>query len=171
LELSDELLANDSEVNSILNYVENYPHADKVNLLGIRNSGSFGRYNGKTATLNLDSNLTVKYAKTLVVDKVVRSGQIVYNNGDVLVLDNVSSSAEIIASGNIYMYGVNNGRLYAGCNGDKKSYIFMKKFGGELISVSDNYKLIDNYLGNNLLNKDVKIYLNELDRLIVEEIK
>lgn len=56
----------------------------------------------------------------------MRSGQRIYApNSDLVVLSNVSAGAELIADGNVHIYGVLRGRVLAGASGDQESHIFV----------------------------------------------
>jgi len=72
----------------------------------------------------------------------VRSGQQIYaKDSDLVVNGNVSAGAEVIADGNIHIYGVLNGKAIAGAMGDLKSKVFCHVFSPELISIAGVYKL------------------------------
>lgn len=70
----------------------------------------------------------------------VRSGQRIYTHGDLTVIGAVSAGAEVIADGNIHIYGALRGRAIAGARGDEKARIFCSELDAELISIAGNYK-------------------------------
>ncbi|WP_343191976.1 septum site-determining protein MinC [Buchnera aphidicola] len=81
---------------------------------------------------------------THVINTPIRSGQFVYiKNSNVVVMNNVSSGAELVADGNIYIYGILRGRVLAGANGDITCHIFCTKLFSELVSIAGVYWLID----------------------------
>jgi septum site-determining protein MinC len=51
---------------------------------------------------------------TKVISKPIRSGQQVYAEGDLIILAQVSARAEVLADGNIHVYGALRGRALAG---------------------------------------------------------
>ena len=53
-------------------------------------------------------------SRTLIVDEPVRSGIVIEHEGDIIVTSFVSDNAEIIATGNVHVYGEARGRLVAG---------------------------------------------------------
>jgi len=72
----------------------------------------------------------------------IRSGQQVYApGGDLVVLAPVSAGAEILADGNIHVYGPLRGRALAGVKGDTEARIFCQSLEAELISIAGNYKV------------------------------
>ncbi len=81
-----------------------------------------------------------------VVEQPVRSGQQVYaRGGDLIVLAPVSPGAELLADGNIHVYGSLQGRALAGVRGDTGARIFCQKFGAELVSVAGTYSVSEQF--------------------------
>ena len=56
----------------------------------------------------------------------------------------VSAGAELIADGNIHIYGMMRGRALAGASGDKEAQIFCSHLTAELVSIAGTYWLSDN---------------------------
>lgn len=72
----------------------------------------------------------------------VRSGQQIYvPGGDLIVLASVSHGAELLADGNIHVYGSMRGRALAGVMGDKDAMIFCRSLEAELVSIAGQYRL------------------------------
>ncbi|TAN48487.1 MAG: septum site-determining protein MinC [Methylococcaceae bacterium] len=104
---------------------------------------------------------TVQYVEmhSKVVTLPVRSGQQIYaQGGDLIVLAPVSVGAELIADGNIHVYGSLRGRALAGVKGDVNSRIFCKDLQAELVSIAGNYRISEN-LDASVIGKAVQIYL------------
>jgi septum site-determining protein MinC len=81
---------------------------------------------------------------SLVVPETVRSGgTIVFADGDVTVVGNVSSGAEVIAGGSIHIYGALRGRAVAGASGNPQARIFCRRFEAELLVIDGLYKCAD----------------------------
>ena len=79
-------------------------------------------------------------AKTRLITQPVRSGTQIYARGaDLVVTAPVSPGAEIIADGNIHVYGALRGRALAGAGGDLDARIFCDRFEAELISIAGHY--------------------------------
>ena len=78
--------------------------------------------------------------KTLLVTQLVRSGTQIYARGaDLVVTAAVSPGAEIMADGNIHVYGPLRGRALAGASGDAEARIFCSRFEAELVSIAGRY--------------------------------
>lgn len=90
------------------------------------------------------SHLPAVATGTKVVTRTVRSGQrIVAASGDLLVLGAVNAGAEILAAGNIHVYGPLRGRALAGIHGDSGARICALQFYPELVAVAGEYLLHD----------------------------
>jgi septum site-determining protein MinC len=73
---------------------------------------------------------------SLTIEGSVRSGQcIVHPTGDVTVMGSVSSGAEILAGGNIHVYGTLRGRAIAGAARNPRARIYCRKFEPELLGI------------------------------------
>jgi septum site-determining protein MinC len=104
-----------------------------------------------------------------IVDQPVRSGQHIYASGcDLVVLAQVSAGAEIIADGNIYVYGVLRGRALAGAQGDENSRIFCQDLQAELISVAGHYR-VNEQLNDKDKGKAVQVFMRD-NALIIENL-
>ncbi len=91
----------------------------------------------------------------------IRSGQQVYAKGcDLVVLATVSEGAEIIADGNIHVYGALRGRALAGVHGDESARIFCRQLDAQLLSIAGYYRVIEE-IEHSVRNKSVQIYLKE----------
>ncbi|MEF3102396.1 septum site-determining protein MinC [Raoultella ornithinolytica] len=83
--------------------------------------------------------------KTRLIDLPVRSGQRIYApHCDLIVTNHVSAGAELIADGNIHVYGTMRGRALAGAGGDREAQIFCSHLTAELVSIAGEYWLSDN---------------------------
>ena len=79
-------------------------------------------------------------AHTVVRTEPVRSGQQIYaRDGDLILLAAVGAGAEVIADGNIHVYGPLRGRAIAGAAGDINARIFCQSLDAELLSIAGYY--------------------------------
>ncbi|MDX3906626.1 MAG: septum site-determining protein MinC [Pigmentiphaga sp.] len=105
---------------------------------------------------------------TLVVDKPLRSGQRVYaRHADLIVLGVVSHGAEVIADGNIHVYGPLRGKAMAGARGDTNARIYTTQFQAELVAVAGVYRTLTTALSPDIQDKPALIRL-EGEKLLVE---
>lgn len=78
--------------------------------------------------------------RSRLVTQPVRSGTQIYARGaDLVVTAAVSPGAEIMADGNIHVYGALRGRALAGAGGDVEARIFCSRFEAELVSIAGHY--------------------------------
>ena len=82
--------------------------------------------------------------QTRFIDTPIRSGQRIYaQNSDLIVASHVSAGAELIADGNIHIYGMMRGRALAGASGNIDTHIFCTHLHAELVSIAGEYRLSD----------------------------
>lgn len=99
--------------------------------------------------------------KSLLIARPVRSGQQVYaRECDLVVLGQTSPGSELLADGNIHVYGSLRGRALAGIHGDRETRIFCQNLQAELIAIAGNYKLADG-IESSVKGRSVQIYLQE----------
>lgn len=105
-------------------------------------------------------------AKTMLVTEPVRSGTQLYARGsDLIVIAAVGAGSELVADGNIHVYGALRGRALAGAGGDRNARIFCSRLEAELVSIAGHY-LVSEQLPADLLGSQVQIALVD-DRLTV----
>jgi septum site-determining protein MinC len=107
-------------------------------------------------------------ATTTLITQPIRSGQRIYAAGDLVVLAQVSAGAEIMAEGNIHVYGILRGRALAGVRGNLEARIFCSDLQAELVSIAGTYKISED-LDKTIQSKPVQVYLQN-DKLIIKDI-
>jgi len=93
-----------------------------------------------------DTKVSATPLCNLYTDKVhrgqIRSGQQIYaKDQNLVVIGSVSAGAEVIADGNIHVYGSLRGRAIAGAKGHHKAQIYCQNLEAELVSINGNYWL------------------------------
>lgn len=105
---------------------------------------------------------------TKIVTDPVRGGQRIYaQGGDLIVVGTVSPGAELLADGNIHVYGALRGRALAGVNGNKNARIFCQQLAAELVSIAGQVQVFE-HIGQ-LTNGLTEVYLKN-DELIIARI-
>jgi septum site-determining protein MinC len=118
-----------------------------------------GKKSATNATTNTD---TPAAAPTMVVRGPLRSGQRVYaRHSDLIVMGVVSRGAEVIADGNIHVYGPLRGKAMAGARGDTAARIFTTALDAELVAVAGIYRVIDAKLPAELHQRPAVIQLQK----------
>lgn len=85
---------------------------------------------------------------TLIVDQPVRAGQRIWaQGGDLIVTGTVNAGAEVIADGNVHVYGALRGRAIAGGANNTEARIFALNFDPELISIAGFYAVREGLTG------------------------
>ncbi len=83
-----------------------------------------------------------------LVEQNIRSGQQIYvKGGDLIIKGTVGAGAEVIADGNIHIYGSLRGKAIAGAGGDSSKKIYCYNMQAELISIAGNYWLSESLQG------------------------
>ena len=101
------------------------------------------------------------YRPTRVVTTPIRGGQQVYaRDGDLIVLSAVSPGAELLADGNIHVYGPLRGRALAGIKGDTNARIFCQQLAAEMVSIAGRYKVAEDLRRDPLWAEAVQMRLS-----------
>ena len=96
-----------------------------------------------------------------VVSRPVRSGQQIYAQGcDLVVTASVSEGAEVLADGNIHVYGTLRGRALAGVKGNNNARVFCQSLDAELVSIAGQFIMHESVKGD-CWKKPAQIYLEE----------
>ena len=104
-------------------------------------------------------------------DEILRTGQcLVQEQGDIILNAGMNSGSEVIASGNIHIYGNARGRVIAGAGGHTSARIFCHSLEAELISIAGTYCVADD-IPKDMIKKPVHIYLNNKQELEFEALQ
>lgn len=119
--------------------------------------------------LNSNPQAMPKNHVTKIITEPVRSGQQIYApDGDLIIINQVSNGAELIADGSIHVYGSLRGRALAGINGNTNARIFCHSLEAELVSVAGNYKISEDIerqawkIAAQIYIKDDRLQINAL---------
>lgn len=94
-----------------------------------------------------------------VITQPVRSGQQIYaRQSDLIILTSVSPGAELLADGNIHVYGALRGRALAGVTGNEQARIFCQQLEAELVAIAGHYWVSED-LQKNTTKQNAQIYL------------
>jgi septum site-determining protein MinC len=132
--------------------------------------------NVKTDTTQTTSKSTAANPmvnNSTLITQPVRSGQQIYaKNGDLIVIASVSPGAELLADGNIHIYGRLKGRALAGVTGNQQACIFCQTLEAELVAIAGHYWLSEdlNDLQATPNETSVRIFL-EQERLQIKPLR
>ncbi|WP_339847383.1 septum site-determining protein MinC [uncultured Halopseudomonas sp.] len=95
-----------------------------------------------------------------IITQPIRSGQQVYApGGDLIVMAPVSAGSELLADGNIHVYGPLRGRALAGVRGDTQARIFCQSLEAEMVSIAGHYKVAEDLRKESLWKNAVHVCL------------
>lgn len=98
----------------------------------------------------------------MVVNRPLRSGQRIYaRNTDLIIIGVVSQGAEVIADGNIHVYGPLRGKAMAGAGGDTQARIFTTQLDPELLAIAGVYRVVEAPLDAGVRNQPCVIQLTD----------
>ncbi len=97
----------------------------------------------------------------LIINRQLRSGQRIYaRHTDLIIVGAVSQGAEVIADGNIHVYGPLRGKAMAGARGDANARVFTTELDPELVAIAGVYRVIETRLEAELRNKPAVVALD-----------
>lgn len=115
-------------------FISNLNHADNNKII-----------QGNQVNSNKSELTDTKLLKNKLIHCPVRSGQQIYSpDGDIIVIGSVSNGAELLAEGNIHVYGSLRGRALAGINNNANARIFCNSLEADLISIAGQFKISEN---------------------------
>lgn len=98
----------------------------------------------------------------MIINRQLRSGQRVYaRDTDLIVIGVVGQGAEVIADGNIHVYGPLRGKAMAGARGDTTARIFTTQLDPELVAIAGVYRVIETKLDDDLHNQAAIVQLED----------
>lgn len=75
--------------------------------------------------------------RTKFLRKTVRGGQCIHFPGNIVIIGDINSGAEVYAGGNIIVLGSIKGNVFAGSNGNKKAIIAAFSMEPEILKIGD----------------------------------
>ena len=101
--------------------------------------------------------------KSIVYKNSLRSGQFLHYDGNVILIGDINSGAEIIATGNIFVMGKVKGMLHAGANGNKNCIITALNIFATQIRIAGVISCVPE---DKIINQASRVYIDD-DRLCI----
>ncbi len=121
-------------------------------------TGRQAGHSGQRAAEVAQASVPAVAPAALVINRQLRSGQRIYaRDTDLIVIGMVSQGAEVIADGNVHVYGPLRGKAMAGARGDATARIFTTQLDPELVAIAGVYRVIETRLDDSLLNQPTVI--------------
>ena len=132
--------------NSILKIIANLKHIDNCEILRLKEE-LFQKIDIKDCIFDdinkVKENNSIKFfngvneGKTKFIKKTIRGRQSIDYPGNIIIIGDINSGAEVSAGGNIIVLGSIKGHVRAGTGGNKKSIIAAFFMQPELMQISD----------------------------------
>jgi septum site-determining protein MinC len=128
---------------------------------------------------SIESNvITVQEAKALnekseivTIARIIRSGQVLEVEGDLVLIGDVNPGGTVIAGGNIFIMGSLRGIAHAGCHGDEKAVIAASKMNPAQLRISHSI----NRAPDNRIEEDGRemecAYIDENNQIMVDRLQ
>jgi septum site-determining protein MinC len=107
--------------------------------------------------------------ETYVIKRTIRSGQRIDHPGNVVIIGDLNPGAEVIAGGDVYIFGRARGVIHAGRNGDPKSIILALSLEVNQIRIGNVFTKGDGQKPRPGVAE--RAYLTSDNKIIVEEYK
>lgn len=110
-------------------------------------------------------------APLLIHHETIRTGQqLLSEQGDIVLTADMNSGSELIAMGNVHVYGTVRGRIIAGASGQAQARIFCQKLEAELVSIAGTYCVADD-IPQEFWGTAVQISLNDEGALLFRPLR
>ncbi|RKG37065.1 septum site-determining protein MinC [Acinetobacter rongchengensis] len=148
------------------------PTKEQVVETPVKEQGSSTKVAENTALANAHAETPKSFTHvTSYHDEILRTGQcLVQDHGDIILNAGINSGSEVIASGNIHIYGSVRGRVIAGAGGNTAARIFCHSLEAELVSIAGTYCVADD-IPQDVVKKAVHIHLNDQQELVFEALQ
>ncbi len=140
-----------------------FHHHEHLDLNAIKNTNLAVIKPGSSKTEKKPTQRSLPHSsgtQAKIINKPVRSGQQIYAEGsDLIILGSVSGGAEVLADGNIHIYGSLRGRALAGVKGNNEARIFCTNNEAELVSINGHF-LVSDALETQTWKQPAQFYLS-----------
>ncbi|MDF2606726.1 MAG: septum site-determining protein MinC [Bacillales bacterium] len=137
--------------------------------------------------INQTKNLYINSIQSLVVTKknalqwkqrsevkremrIVRSGQVIESEGDLLLIGDVNPGGKLVAAGNIFVLGNLRGIAHAGASGDRQAVVVATNMDPMQIYINDLYsRAPEKDSGSDGFNFDFA-YVNSENKIVIDSI-
>jgi len=106
---------------------------------------------------------------TLTVQRNLRSGQRIEHSGNIVIIGDINSGAEVYAEGDVYVFGKIKGTVHAGKSGNQKSVIIGFSLETQMLRIGTQF-LEKQQISKNSLSHYQRAYITSGGELVIEEI-
>lgn len=108
--------------------------------------------------------------KIKLINRMVRSGQVVEVTGNLLLIGDVNPGGEVMATGNIYILGKLTGIAHAGCNGDTQTIIAASYMKPNQLRIADYISRSPDYESNGVY-MECGFIDEEKDKIMIDKLQ
>ena len=147
-------------------------HAAWIKQLQARQLPVFQNHRMLNTEIEENDPLAQETSQATHITQKVRSGQqAIAQQGDLIITAPISHGTELLASGNIHVYGVLRGRAFAGLNGDKNACIFCQKIDVDLVSIAGYYEVFEHDISERDNNTACYKICLKNEKIVIEQVK
>ncbi|MDP4084563.1 MAG: septum site-determining protein MinC [Bacillota bacterium] len=118
-----------------------------------------------------EAEKTRRENEIISVARIIRSGQILEVQGDLLLFGDVNPGGKVIAGGNIFIMGALRGIAHAGCFGNKQAVIAASIMKPSQIRISDLINQTINRVRNDDNHEMECAYINHQEQIVVDRLQ
>lgn len=104
------------------------------------------------------------------INRIVRSGQVLEIEGDLLLIGDVNPGGKVTSTGNIYILGNLFGIAHAGINGDRNAFIVASYMKPTQLRIADYISRAPDYESDGVY-MECGVIDNETDKIIIDSLK
>ncbi|TWG31377.1 septum site-determining protein MinC [Geobacillus sp. C56-T2] len=112
----------------------------------------------------------LRKAEIVTVSRIVRSGQVLHVEGDLLLIGDVNPGGTVIAGGNIFILGALRGIAHAGYGGNKEAVIAASVMKPMQLGIGDVMNRAPDYKTDER-NEMECAYINEQNQIVVDRLQ
>ncbi len=105
-----------------------------------------------------------------VVNRIVRSGQVLEIKGDLLLIGDVNPGGKVVSTGNIYIMGSLHGIAHAGVNGDQNAIITASYMNPSQLRIADYISRAPDYESDGVY-MECGLIDSEKDKIIIDRLQ
>ncbi|RDW19311.1 septum site-determining protein MinC [Oceanobacillus arenosus] len=105
-----------------------------------------------------------------IVNRIIRSGQVLNISGDLLLIGDVNPGGKVIATGNVYIMGNLYGIAHAGVNGDQNAFIIASYMKPTQLRIANYISRAPDYESEGVY-MECGVIDDEQDKIIIDRLQ
>lgn len=104
------------------------------------------------------------------INRVIRSGQVIEVNGDLLLIGDVNPGGKVVSTGNIYIMGSLHGIAHAGADGDVNAFIAASYMKPNQLRIADYISRAPDYESDGVY-MECGLIDEEQDKIVIDRLQ